>query len=127
MTKEEQLKQLDKLLSEAFTEVKDNYGMPNSHEVTKYLLEHGVEVHYMKDNSNCWKIDDISICTCPENMDCEDSVDCKYCQFLKPDMRVIEGRYWSQLDDCMFGKTVFTTKEEAEAKLKELLKETKDI
>ena len=120
MNKQESKERLKELLSEAFTKVKDNYGMPNVEEVADYLLEHGVEIHYMKDMSKCWRIDDRDICTCPENMDCEDSMDCKFCQFFKSELRLVEGIYWSSLDDVVFGKTVFATKEEAEAKLKEL-------
>ena len=112
------------LKNQPIGEFKDSFAFDiafNLKGMADYLLDNGVEIHYMKDMSKCWRIDDRDICTCPENMDCEDSMDCKFCQFLKSELRLVEGIYWSSLDDVVFGKTVFATKEEAEAKLKELI------
>ena len=118
MTHDEQLEQLDKLLSEAFIEVKDNYGMPNSHEVAEYLLKQGVEVHHMRAGSSCYQID---CCAAPDDGECLFECCDKDCQYY--DLHVVTQSYHPYFHDSDFGKTVFGTKEEAEAKLDEILRE----
>ena len=128
MNKQMAVEQLDKLLSEAFTTVRDNYGMPNSREVAEYLIEHGIAVHYMKENSWCWRIDARPICTaddstydecCRSDWECEN---CKFhkCKFNKEDISICKGLYNHMFDDALYGISVFATLEEAEAKVEEL-------
>ena len=113
MTYKEELKRLDTLLSDAFIAVRDNYGMPNSREVAEYLLKHGVEVHRMRAGSNCYMID---CCAAPSTADClSECCDCKDCQYYN--LHVVTMSYSPYFHDSEFGKTVFATKEEAEAEL----------
>ena len=116
MNKQELKERLKELLSEAFTEVSDNYGMPNAEEVADYLLEHGVEVHYMRAGSSCYQID---CCADPNDGECLFECCDKDCQYY--DLHVVTQSYHPYFHDSEFGKTVFATKEEAEAKVSCLL------
>lgn len=122
MTYNEQLKHLNKLLTEAFVAVKDNYGMPNSHEVAEYLLENGIDVHYMKDRAECYRIIPSYECTDFNDNFCIGS--CDECRYGKRSFEVKKSFYsatnTNHCDDYNFGKTVFATKEEAEAKAEEM-------
>ena len=120
MTYTEELKRLDTLLSEAFIEVRDNYGMPNSREVAEYLLEHGVEVHCMKDTSRCYRLVPTSRCSADSEFAAYCDLECDFCKYRVEDLKIQEGRYSahsSYCDDYNFGKTVFATEAEAEAQL----------
>ena len=116
MNKQESLKYLDELLSEAFIKVNDNYGMPNSHEVAEYLIERGISVHYMKESSPCWRIDIRPICTADDSTydECYRSDwECENCKFNKEDISICKGMYNSMFDDALYGVSVFATHKEA--------------
>lgn len=123
MTHTDKIDQLDKLLSEAFITVRDNYGMPNSREVAEYLLDNGVEIHYMKNRAKCYRIISSYECTDLSNDFCIGS--CDECNYGKRIFKIKES-FYSAIDtnycDDNFGETVFATKEEAETKLQEMLK-----
>ena len=120
MIYKEELQRLDTLLSEAFIAVKDNYGMPNSREVAEYLLERGIEVHYMKDMSPCYRLVPTSSCNADSEFAAYCDEECDFCKYRVDHLKIREGRYSahsSYCDDYNFGKTVFATEVEAEAQL----------
>lgn len=120
MTYKEELTCLDTLLSKAFIAVRDNYGMPNSREVAEYLLERGVEVHYMKDMSPCYRLVPTSRCSADSEFAAYCDEECDFCKYRVDNLKIQRGRYSahsSYCDDYNFGKTVFATEAEAEAQL----------
>lgn len=119
MNRQNSIEYLGKLLSEAFIKVNDNYGMPNSYEVAEYLIEHGVDIHYMKDRAKCYRIIPSYKCTDDKDNFCIGS--CSECQYGERIFKIKESFYsatnTNHCDDYNFGVSVFATKEEAEAKV----------
>lgn len=126
MKREESQKRLETLLNEALVEnqpiveFKDSLAFDITfklRDMTNFLLDNGISVHYMNEGDICYGID---VCSAPESFDCStDVIECAKCKYNEPYVR--EEIYIPYYSDAEFGKTIFATKEEAEAKLKEML------
>ncbi len=120
-----QIEKLTELLDAAFLNCDDNYGMPSANQVADYLLENGVVVLPCKVgdyvyvlNRNKTRVQkmvgeapDIR-CVCVD----EDNLCMATCK--DRDYGVCAHRFRNDLSE--FGKTVFSTREEAEAALKKI-------
>lgn len=97
MTERDRLK---KMLDEAFTKSDDNHGMPNSNQVTDYLVANGVVVLPCKVGDTVYQFDSERI-------------------YESAVRNIIYDTDGIAFDERAIGKSVFLTREEAKKALKE--------
>jgi len=125
MTTSAMIDNLKQLLIEIFQFRAINFDSADLDAIVAYLVEHGVEPHFLPEGVTSYIVTEHSICTdksdekCPQQYMYVD--DCEGCKYRKTAFYVRPHIYsWNAHDDYVYGTSIFKTREEAAAKAAQL-------